>query len=171
MEIRIRETGQVVSESNFRSLYSATSFNAQISEETLNALGADIVFEGPQASGGTRYQSSQRNGIEQIDGKWYTKYTLGPIFADIAATETSSAKTAAEQEAAYIAQCDANQASLVRQERDTKLKSCDWTQVADSPVDKAAWATYRQALRDVPSQSSFPWDLTWPGVPGASEEP
>lgn len=165
MQIRIRETGQVVNESEFRSLHSATSFNQVLSEETLNALGADMVFEGPQATGVTRYKSSQRNGIEQIDGKWYTKYVLGPLFTDIAATETSPAKTAAEQEAAYIAQCDAGQAAAVRRERDAKLTSSDWTQVADAPVDKAAWATYRQALRDVPSQTGFPWEVTWPDAP------
>jgi hypothetical protein len=171
MEIRIRETGQVVNENEFRTLHSTTSFNAHLTEEVINALGADVVFEGPQATEGTRYQTSQRNGIEQIDGKWYTKYILGPVFTDIAATETSPAKTAAEQEAAHISQIDANRAAINRQERDTKLASSDWTQVADVPVDQAAWATYRQALRDVPSQSGFPWEVIWPGVPGASEEP
>ena len=165
MEIRIRETGQVVNESEFRSLHPATSFNQILSEETINTLGADVVFEGPQATGGNRYQSSQRTGIEQIDGKWYTKYVLGPLFTDIAATETSPAKTAAEQEAAYITQCDAGQAAAVRRERDAKLTLSDWTQVADAPVDKAAWATYRQALRDVPSQSGFPYEVTWPTTP------
>jgi hypothetical protein len=33
------------------------------------------------------------------------------------------------------------------------LKDTDWTQVADSPVDKTAWATYRQALRDITTQA------------------
>lgn len=41
----------------------------------------------------------------------------------------------------------------------------DWTQVADAPVDKAAWATYRQALRDITSQVSFPDSITWPTEP------
>ena len=52
----------------------------------------------------------------------------------------------------------------VRAQRDSELMRSDWTQVADSPVDKAAWATYRQALRDIPSQPSFPWEVVWPTV-------
>jgi len=32
-------------------------------------------------------------------------------------------------------------------------------------VDKAVWATYRQALRDVPTQSGFPWEVTYPTQP------
>ena len=52
----------------------------------------------------------------------------------------------------------------VRAQRDSELMRSDWTQVADSPVDKAAWATYRQALRDIPSQPGFPWEVVWPTV-------
>ena len=57
------------------------------------------------------------------------------------------------------------QASFVRQIRGEKLAKCDWTQVADAPVDKAVWATYRQALRDVTTQTGFPWTITWPDAP------
>jgi hypothetical protein len=56
----------------------------------------------------------------------------------------------------------AEQAASIRSSRTEKLKECDWTQVADAPVDKAAWATYRQALRDVTQQAGFPWDVQWP---------
>jgi hypothetical protein len=41
----------------------------------------------------------------------------------------------------------------IRLWRKTELASCDWTQAADSPADKAAWATYRQTLRDLPAQN------------------
>ena len=43
--------------------------------------------------------------------------------------------------------------------RDELLARSDWTQFNDSPLsdeDKAIWATYRQALRDYPSQEGFP---------------
>ena len=52
-----------------------------------------------------------------------------------------------------------------RSERDELLMTSDWTQVDDSPVDKSAWATYRQLLRDVPSQEGFPNTITWPVKP------
>ena len=54
---------------------------------------------------------------------------------------------------------------LVRSERDGLLMTSDWTQVDDSPVDKSAWATYRQLLRNVPSQAGFPDTITWPTKP------
>ena len=158
MQVRIRETGQVVYESEFRALFPNTSLPQQLTEATINDLGADVVFEGAQATGGTVYQYSQRQGVEQVNGKWYTKYVLGPIFTD---GET----TAVEQEAAYKATKDAEQAKNVRASRATKLAECDCTQVADAPVDKAVWATYRQALRDITAQSGFPWTVTWPDAP------
>jgi hypothetical protein len=165
MQIRIKETGQVMYDSEFRALFPNTSFTQQLSEALINELGADVVFEGPHATGGTRYQYSQPSGVEQIDGKWYTKHILGPVFTDVPATGTTPLITAAEQEAAYIAQKDANESAAIRTQRDAKLTSSDWTQVADAPVDKTAWATYRQALRDVPTQTGFPWEVTWPTTP------
>jgi hypothetical protein len=49
--------------------------------------------------------------------------------------------------------------------RDAQLKASDWTQIEDAPTDKAAWATYRQALRDLPSQSNDPSKLVFPTAP------
>jgi len=57
------------------------------------------------------------------------------------------------------------QANEVRTQRDALLAQCDWTQVADAPVDAQTWADYRQALRDIPQQSGFPEDVTWPIKP------
>ena len=163
MQVRIRETGAVMYESEFRALHSNTSMPQQLSEELLNDFGADVVFEGPQASGGTVYQYSHRQGVEQIDGKWYTKYVLGPTFIDTVVDGVTT--TALEHETAYKAQKDAEQAKSVRATRDAKLAECDWTQVADAPVDKAVWVTYRQALRDITTQEGFPWTITWPVAP------
>jgi hypothetical protein len=168
MEIRIKNTGQVMFWSEFRELLLAQNPSelitvAEQDEAWVNAHGADIVLEGPQASGGNHYQYSQRSGVEQIDGKWYTKYILGPVFIDYVAEGVNH--TAAEQEATYKARKDAEQAIAVRAERTTKLAECDWTQLADSPVDKEVWATYRQALRDISSQAGFPWTIDWPVQP------
>ena len=51
-----------------------------------------------------------------------------------------------------------------RSKRNTLLAASDWTQVADAPVDQAAWATYRQALRDITAQAGFPENINWPVV-------
>ena len=69
------------------------------------------------------------------------------------------------QQAEWAAGADDRAAAEVRKERDAKLAATDWTQVADAPVDKTAWATYRQSLRDVPSQSGFPNEVIWPVEP------
>ena len=161
MEIRLRSTGEVMLEDQFRRYQKDNGGPSwdRTTNEVLEALGADVVFEGAQATGGTVYQYSMRSGVEQINGKWYTKYILGPVFAN---TEDA---TAAEQEAAYKAQKDAEFAANARNQRDTLLTQTDWTQVADAPVDKAAWAAYRQALRDVPQQIGFPTTITWPEKP------
>ncbi|CAK0752733.1 conserved hypothetical protein [Gammaproteobacteria bacterium] len=160
MQVRIRSTDAVMYEAEFRAYTKANGGPSwdTTTTEVLESLGADVVFEGPQATGGTVYQYSQASDVEQLDGKWYTKYVLGPVFTD---GET----TAAEQEVAYKASKDAEQAKSVRATRGEKLADSDWTQVADAPVDKAVWATYRQALRDVTAQSGFPWTITWPDEP------
>lgn len=54
---------------------------------------------------------------------------------------------------------------IVRQERDQLLQASDYTQLPDVPLtDKAAWATYRQALRDVTTQTD-PFNIVWPVAP------
>jgi hypothetical protein len=40
----------------------------------------------------------------------------------------------------------------IRLWRNAELAKTDWTQLIDSPINKSAWATYRQALRDLPEQ-------------------
>ena len=51
----------------------------------------------------------------------------------------------------------------MRADRDALLVASDSMALADRITD--AWRTYRQALRDVPSQSGFPTDVTWPLEP------
>lgn len=64
-----------------------------------------------------------------------------------------------------LEQDNIREANKVRYERNKRLTNCDWTQLTDAPVDKAAWAQYRQALRDITSQQGFPWEVVWPSTP------
>jgi hypothetical protein len=146
MEIRLRSTGQVMTESEFRAAHPNTSFPQQLTVELLDGFDADPVLNGAQPSAG-RYQTVARDGVEEVNGKWFTKFIL------------------VDMDAEAIAAVDAQQAASVRSTRDEKLKATDWTQVDDAPVDKATWATYRQVLRDIPAQTGFPWDITWPVEP------
>jgi len=53
----------------------------------------------------------------------------------------------------------------LRKERNYLLSECDWTQVPDAPVDSAAWATYRQQVRDLPANTTDPRNVVWPEPP------
>lgn len=53
----------------------------------------------------------------------------------------------------------------LRAHRDYLLSACDWTQVPDAPVDRQAWAEYRQALRDLPANTVDPREPVWPFKP------
>ena len=58
--------------------------------------------------------------------------------------------------------------SMVRMERNSKLSQSDWTQIADAALgDHTAeeWATYRQELRDLPSEHSKVSEVVWPTPP------
>jgi hypothetical protein len=148
MEIRLRATGQVMLEDELRRWARDNNGPSwdRTTDEVLEALGADVVFEGPQAQP-TRYQVAFRDGVEQVDGRWFTKYSVADLDDDAKAAK------------------DAEQAKAMREQRNQKLKDTDWTQVADAPVDKAPWATYRQALRDISAQPGFPWTVNWPEQP------
>jgi len=140
-------------------MYPNTSFPSQWTPALVEELGLDPVFESPTPTT-TRYQTAFKDGVEQdAQGRWLWKWSIGPVFTD------NEEATAAEQESAYIARIDAEAAKSVRADRDKRLAECDWTQLSDSQVDKAVWATYRQALRDVPAQAGFPYDITWPEKP------
>ena len=59
----------------------------------------------------------------------------------------------------------AQKANEVRYRRNMLLTQSDWTQVLDTQVDKAAWAVYRQALRDITLQKEFPFNIEFPVIP------
>lgn len=63
-----------------------------------------------------------------------------------------------------IAARDESQWAKVRADRNKRLADCDWTQLPDAPVDAAAWAAYRQELRDITTQTD-PFNITWPQEP------
>jgi len=148
MQIRIRSTGQVLLQHEWEK-WVATTYGKSLSgltTEVVNSFDSDVILEGPQAQP-TRYQVAFADGVEQIDGSWFTKYSV------------------ADMDAEAIATTDAAQAKAVREDRNGRLARSDWTQLADSPADSAVWSTYRQALRDVTAQSGFPWTITWPDAP------
>ena len=95
-----------------------------------------------------------QDGWVLTDGNWSAPVVYTP-----------SAQEIADARAASLAQQTNELSASIRVERNNKLKESDWTQIVNSTADKTAWATYRQALRDITAQSGFPWTVTWPDVP------
>ena len=124
------------------------SFPADPSDEALQAFGMLRVFFA------TRPSVSDTQVLEEDP----------PVFSveDQRWTQVWRVREMAAEE---VQQRNDNKASEIRTERNEKLAVSDWTQLPDSPVDKAAWATHRQALRDVTAQAGFPWTIEWPVAP------
>ena len=156
MEIRIRQTGSVVNEQEFRALYPNTSLPSPLSEQVLNDLDADVVFEGPQAQP-TMYQIAFRDGVVQLAGKWYTKYSVADM--------------SAEQIAAIDAQLKAANSSQASAE----LRDTDWcenasvrdTSVTPHLVNTAEFDAYRLALRVIAINPPVTV-ATWPTRPAST---
>lgn len=122
------------------------SFTKVISPETLANFGVVEVTPAPQPP--YLYDKDYVRGVLVNDDGTFTEIW-----------------TYIDADPAVIAERTTSQSEAVRYERNEKLSACDWTQLPDASVDAAAWATYRQALRDVPQQAGFPWEITWPTEP------
>jgi len=122
-----------------------TSFSSDISDEVAASFNCfPVELTTPPADD---YKINLERTAIKKTGKWIEKWTAVP---------------ATPKE---ITERTATKAGEVRAERNSRLEACDWTQLSDAPVDRTAWATYRQALRDVSKQSGFPWNTTWPTEP------
>ena len=142
-DFRIRETGEVISDSEFRLRNKHTSFPRIIDEPLQDQFGIDMIFEGPQKQGPPPYSQTYRDGIECIKGKWYTKYSIR------------------QQDKEPI---DKMFAENVRNRRDNLIKESDWRAVSDRKLEPG-WKRYRKALRDITKQEGFPHDVEWPVDP------
>ena len=124
------------------------SFPEFVSDQTLADYGVYpvVTAEKPNFDSATQVCSYNEVATE-VDGQWTYGWTVRE-------------KTQEEKQEYVNALAD-----KARNKRNTLLSVSDWTQIADAPVDQAAWATYRQALRDVPQQTGFPHEVDWPVKP------
>lgn len=122
-----------------------TSFAKTISDETAAAFNCYPVapIDPPPAD---YTVNLERTAIKSGD-YWFEEWIETPATSEQIAERTTA------------------KASDVRTERNQRLADCDWTQLPDAPVDAAAWASYRQELRDVTDQTGFPWNIVWPKEP------
>lgn len=146
MEIRIRSTGQVMDEDVFRTYLLENDGPAyrDFTDEVADALGADAVREGARPHPQSIYETVVRDGVEQIDGVWYSRYVIGPIFTD------TDSETAAQQEAAHRAQVDDAHRAANKQKASQLLIETDYLTTPDASAhveNLSAILAYRAALR------------------------
>ena len=122
-----------------------TSWPAEISDEVAADFGVFPVTPAPQPADNYTI-NIERTAIKQ-GSEWVEQWIETPATPEQITERTNS------------------KAADVRADRNKRLADCDWTQLPDAPVDRTAWATYRQALRDITAQAGFPWDVQWPVAP------
>lgn len=163
-EYREKTTGEVKTQGEWRATKPNTSFPRVWNSNVLLLLNVDPVLAGSAATT-SQYQVSVRDGVEQNrNGDWVEKYVARDMFADT--TEDGVTTTKSQHEAAYQATLDANTASAMRSRRDNKLAETDWHGMSDVTMADNM-KTYRQALRDLPTNSNWPnlEDADWPTKP------
>ena len=104
------------------------------------------------------------NVVELVQTLTYTrptqKLTTVDAYVDSGKVYTVKVESTTSDEQTALTN---QQWSLVRSERDSKLDRTDWRASSDLTLSDT-WKTYRQALRDVPTQSD-PFNITWPTEP------
>lgn len=162
-EYRLKSDGSIKTKEELIAANKNMSMPKVWGEGVYEALGVDVVFETPQPTSSEAYKHYVRNGVEQnAKDQWVQAWIEQDMFEDTTVDGVTTTK--AEHEEAYQATLDANAAEKNRLTRNNLLAETDWIGLSDVTMS-SDWATYRQALRDVPSQSGFPHDITWPEKP------
>ena len=148
MEYRNNSSGEVETRHEILAKFPNTSFPSPLTNDVIESLGYTTVFQSAVPSVTPPYESYQRDGIEEIDSKWFTKY--------IVITADDAGKTSIDNQAAKD----------MRTERNRRLKETDYYALSDVTMS-AEMTTYRQALRDLPTSSGSDWphNVTWPAKP------
>ena len=162
-EYRLKSDGSIKTKEELIAANKNMSMPKVWGEGVYETLGVDVVFETPQPTPSGAYKKVVRNGVEQnAKDQWVQAWVEQDMFEDTTVDGVTTTK--AEHEAAYQTKVDADAAKAIRLTRNNLLSSSDWRGLSDITMS-SDWATYRQALRDVPSQSGFPHDITWPEKP------
>jgi hypothetical protein len=139
-------------------------------DATLEALGVARVTktEAPDVS---EWQVAVKDGVELVDGVWQEKWVTQEMFTeyneevtDEEGVTTTVIYTVQDQKDAKTAADNTALEATERSTRDDLLKATDHYGLSDVTMTDAM-TVYRQALRDVPQQESFPNTITWPTAP------
>ena len=163
-EYRNRSTGEVKTQGEIRRSMPNTSLPRVWTAAICDDLNIDPVLAAPAPAPSSDLKVVSRNGVTQdANGNWVEAWVERDMFADYVNDEGVTV-TKAEQEAEYTARTAEEKATAIRNERDNLLASCDWRAVSDL-IMTDEWKVYRQALRDITAQATFPTEVTWPVKP------
>lgn len=143
-------SGAPVTEENFRQVFADKNLPTLLTPEAVEPLGYGLYDFSNKPELGRYEKAVEVAPVKNTSGIWRQTWQVASM-TDAEKQETDDLK-----------------AQQVRGLRAHFLYAADWTQLTDAPLStekKAEWATYRQALRDVPSQAGFPWEVTWPTQP------
>jgi hypothetical protein len=125
-----------------------TSFPKQVSDETLLDFGLHKVISVPTPTfSDTQVLEEGTPIFNETQQSWMQVLIVREMTSD------------------EIQQRHTNKANEIREIRNDLLKNSDWAMIDDVPVDKSAWLSYRQTLRDIPTQSEFPFNVNFPVQP------
>jgi hypothetical protein len=143
--------GYPVLADNFRMLFPTVSFPNPLTPEAVKGFGFGCYDFAAQPQCEPTQKVVEVTPQKGDDGIYHQTYEV------VALTESELAARTESQWAA------------VRAQRNYRLSACDWTQLPDAPVtstEAANWGSYRQALRDITTQSD-PFNIEWPASPSA----
>ena len=146
MDYRHNTTGSIETQQEVIKKHPNVSFPYPVTNDVIESLGYSCIFEGLRPSITPPYEVVEQDGWEEIDSKWYTKFTKRTL--------TGDEKT----------DVDSNAATRERSVRDFELEKTDYLALSDVTMSDD-WKTYRQALRDLPTASGWPHTHTWPTKP------
>ncbi|HIX40780.1 MAG TPA: phage tail assembly chaperone [Candidatus Desulfovibrio intestinigallinarum] len=146
----------------------------------VDGVALNFAFDAPETMHALQWDG-QRGHIEWTDDdNWPLELEayedeVAPYVALWQAEKARREKAAAEAEAARLAEYDSEPVRFecLRAERDSRIAATDYLIMPDYPLaedSRAAVQSYRQALRDLPTQEGAPWDgggeaTPWPAMP------
>ena len=123
---------------NLRMDFPNVSFPAEVNDESINQFYVYRV----QSTARPSYDDTVNtlvDSVELVNEKWVQKWIVENITEEVAIFN-------------------------VRRKRDRLLSETDWLALSDNVLTEE-WAAYRQALREVPQQTGFPFEVVWPVEP------
>ena len=130
---------------DLRKEYPNTSFPENLSGLDLSSFNVVTIEEVVKPSFDAKTQKITEGDPVLDSGKWKQNWIVTSLTSDEITINNN------------------NQWSSVRGVRDELLAECDWRACSDRTMSED-WKTYRQALRDITTQSD-PYNITWPTIP------